>query len=90
MMIRRIVIYTGRVQGVGFRWTTNHLAKGFEVSGFIENRTDGTVYMVAEGNESVVEAFMNSISSRMTTNITDTMQSDGLYTGEFENFSVHY
>ena len=89
-MIRRIVIYTGRVQGVGFRWTTNHLAKGFEVSGFIENRTDGTVYMVAEGNESVVEAFMNSISSRMTTNIIDTMQSDGLYTGEFENFSVHY
>ncbi len=75
---------------MGFRWTTNHLAKGFEVSGFIENRTDGTVYMVAEGNESVVEAFMHSISSRMTTNIIDTMQSDGLYTGEFENFSVHY
>ncbi|MCH2371455.1 MAG: acylphosphatase [Pirellulales bacterium] len=89
-MIRRIVIYTGRVQRVGFRWTTNQLAKGFEVTGFIENRKDGTVYMVAEGNESVVDAFMESISSRMTTNIIDTMQSDGVFTGEFANFSVHY
>ena len=89
-MIRRIVIYTGRVQRVGFRWTTNQLAKGFEVTGFIEKRKDGTVYMVAEGNECVVDAFMESISSRMTTNIIDTMQSAGVFTGEFANFSVHY
>ena len=46
--------------------------------------------MVAEGNESVVDDFMESISSRMTTNIIDTMQSDGVFTGEFANFSVHY
>ena len=89
-MIRRDVIYKGRVQRVGFRWTVNHLAKGFDVSGFVENRSDGTVYMAVEGTENEVNAFMNSISARMTTNIIDTLIEQTDPKGNDTNFSVHY
>ena len=43
------VIFVGRVQGVGFRWTTKNLADGFEVTGYVKNLPNGTVEMVAEG-----------------------------------------
>ena len=89
-MIRRDVIYKGRVQRVGFRWTVNHLAKGFDVSGFVENRSDGTVYMAVEGSENEVNAFMNSISANMTTNIIDAVIKEAVPIGNDTSFSVHY
>ena len=89
-MIRRDVIYKGRVQRVGFRWTANHLAKDFDVSGFVENRSDGTVYMVVEGSESEVDGFMKAISARMTTNIIDTVIKEAVPTGNDASFSAHY
>ena len=42
-MIAKKVIFTGRVQGVGFRYTTKQIALGFDVSGTVKNLSDGTV-----------------------------------------------
>ena len=90
MMIRRDVIYTGRVQGVGFRWTTNHIAKDFDVVGTVENRNDGTVYMVVEGLEREVDAFMKEIGSRMALNVKDTEIRQGFALGNLDDFHVNY
>ena len=43
------ILYEGRVQGVGFRYTTKSVANGFEVTGTVRNLTDGRVELVAEG-----------------------------------------
>ena len=45
----RRIIFHGRVQGVGFRYTTHRIARGFPVTGFVRNLTDGTVELVACG-----------------------------------------
>ena len=89
-MIRRDVIYTGRVQGVGFRWTTNHIAKNYDVRGFVENREDGSVYMVAEGTEKDVEEFMIAIAENMGKNIKETRINQGRVGGDLTDFQVHY
>ena len=89
-MIRRDVIYTGRVQGVGFRWTTNHIAKNYDVRGFVENREDGSVYMVAEGTEKDVEEFMIAIAENMGKNIKETRVNQGRVDGDLTDFQVHY
>ena len=89
-MIRRDVIYIGRVQGVGFRWTTNHIAKDFDVVGTVENLSDGSVYMVVEGRENEVDAFMNAISERMASNLRDTKIQQGFALGHFDEFHVNY
>ena len=89
-MIRRDVIYTGRVQGVGFRWTTNHIAKNYDVRGFVENRQDGSVYMVAEGAEKDVEEFMIAIAENMGKNIKETRINQGRVGGDLTDFQVHY
>ncbi|MEL0096512.1 MAG: acylphosphatase [Planctomycetaceae bacterium] len=89
-MIRRDVIYTGRVQGVGFRWTTNRIAKNYDVRGFVENREDGSVYMVAEGAEKDVEEFMIAIAENMGKNIKETRINQGRVGGDLTDFQVHY
>ena len=61
-MIARRVIFEGRVQGVGFRYTTKDIAKGFEVCGTVKNLADGTVELEVMGEREEVEAFINEIA----------------------------
>ena len=46
----------GKVQGVGFRYYTEKRAKQYEIKGFVQNKTDGSVYIEAEGEDSDVRA----------------------------------
>ena len=55
------VFYSGRVQGVGFRYTVKALAQGFEVAGVVRNLPDGRVELVAEGERSELDAFRKAI-----------------------------
>ncbi|HUR45620.1 MAG TPA: acylphosphatase [Candidatus Saccharimonadales bacterium] len=55
------ILYEGRVQGVGFRYTTKALACGFEVTGTVRNMNDGRVELLAEGEREELEAFLESI-----------------------------
>lgn len=51
------VLYSGRVQGVGFRYTAKTIAAGFEITGTIRNLADGRVELAAEGCQAELEAF---------------------------------
>lgn len=48
----------GVVQGVGFRYTTVHLAEGMGVNGFVRNENDGSVYVEASGKQKKIESFI--------------------------------
>lgn len=53
--------FGGRVQGVGFRYTTKRLATGYEVAGTVRNLPDGRVELSVEGDKSELEAFLEGI-----------------------------
>jgi acylphosphatase len=55
------VFSEGNVQGVGFRWSVRHVAKGFDVTGSIRNLRDGRVELQAAGDEEEVRAFLEAI-----------------------------
>ncbi|MFD0893500.1 acylphosphatase [Luteolibacter ambystomatis] len=61
-MIAKRVIFEGRVQGVGFRYTTKDLARGFEVCGWVRNLPDGTVEMQMMGEKDELEDFLKEIT----------------------------
>jgi acylphosphatase len=68
---RRRVYFSGRVQGVGFRFTCQALARGFEVAGYVRNLPDGRVEVVAEGEPSELDDFLAAIRGEMGAYIKD-------------------
>jgi acylphosphatase len=58
----RDVWYAGRVQGVGFRAQVLGLARGYDLTGYVQNLSDGRVYLHVEGDEGEVEAFTDQIA----------------------------
>ena len=48
---------SGRVQGVGFRYSTMQTARSFGIKGFVINERDGSVYIEAEGSEPAIGLF---------------------------------
>lgn len=55
------ILYSGKVQGVGFRYTTKNVALGYEVTGLVRNLPDGRVELIAEGDAAELEAFHQGI-----------------------------
>jgi len=55
------IFYSGRVQGVGFRYTVKTVAAGFEATGQVRNLLDGRVELVAEGARAELEEFRQAI-----------------------------
>lgn len=52
-----IIIY-GKVQGVGFRYYAHRKAQELDIKGSIQNKSDGSVYIDAEGEEENIEQFI--------------------------------
>ena len=61
-MISLQVFYEGHVQGVGFRFTVRHIAKGFDVTGWVRNLPNGRVELQVTGEEDEVRAFVDRIA----------------------------
>ncbi len=55
------VLYSGNVQGVGFRYTVKSVATGFEVTGTVRNLPDGRVELLAEGAKEELDGFRQAI-----------------------------
>ena len=69
--VRRRVYYSGRVQGIGFRYTSRWLAQGRAVGGYVRNLPDGRVELVAEGEQAEVDALLDAIRQRLGDHIRD-------------------
>jgi len=63
------VIYSGQVQGVGFRWTTARIGRRFSVTGHVKNLPDRTVEIEAQGARAELEAFVAAVALEMKGNI---------------------
>ncbi len=61
-MIAQRVIFEGRVQGIGFRYTVKDLARGFDVCGWVKNLPDGSVELQVMGEPDELHAFIREIT----------------------------
>lgn len=77
-MTTKQVFYEGRVQGVGFRYTTKQIAMGFDVTGWVKNLPDGRVELQVEGEPDDVADFLEDLeeNSVLTGNIRGTEHHD--------------
>ena len=89
MAVRLRVYFSGRVQGVGFRYTVRMLSLEFDVTGWVKNLEDGRVEMLAEGERSELEAFQAAIpNAGLRRFIRDKQAYWSEGTGEFREFEI--
>jgi len=87
---RREVMYSGLVQGVGFRYTAQQIARRFSVRGFVRNLPDGRVELVAEGVTGELDRFLRSFESAMADYIRRADARELPATGEFDHFGIRH
>lgn len=87
-MQRTTVLFSGHVQGVGFRYTTHSIARQFEVTGYVQNLPDRRVELVAEGERKEIDAFLQDVRERFFNHIRDERIDTGPATGEFSGFEI--
>jgi len=88
--VRYDILFTGRVQGVWFRATTEEVARGFAVTGWVRNEPDGAVRCVAEGEAEELDRFVEAVREAKRANIDATRITPLKATGEFSGFTVRY
>ncbi|MBX3394249.1 MAG: acylphosphatase [Phycisphaerae bacterium] len=88
--VRQRILFTGRVQGVGFRQTTCLIARHHAVTGYVRNLPDGRVEAVVEGESAAIDSFRAAVVDEMRGFIRDVRSESGEASGEFEGFRVRY
>ena len=84
------VWFTGSVQGVGFRYSIRHIAKTFEVSGYVKNLADGRVELIAEGVSEELDRFLDAVQRRFQSHILDSNIIELPVTNQYSDFSIRY
>ena len=64
--IAKYIIFTGQVQGVGFRFTAFNTANRHQLTGFVRNLPDGTVEMLAQGPAQAIDDCIRDIEEEFS------------------------
>ena len=65
MKLRTRILYFGRVQGVGFRWNVAEIVKSFQLTGLVQNLSNGSVEVLLEGTDSEIKKASVAIDRKM-------------------------
>jgi len=81
----------GVVQGVGFRWHARQIARSLGLRGYVRNRHDRTVQVVAEGNERSLREFLSYLETGPSSAVVESVDAKWFPgTGEFTDFEVRF
>ena len=88
---RLIASVIGVVQGVGFRWFVLKAARGLDLKGYVMNRADGSVEVVAEGPRDRLERLLADLrAGPRSAVVRDVIVTWEPATGEFDGFDVGF
>lgn len=82
------VVVTGRVQGVGFRWSTRRAAERIGVTGWVRNRPDGAVEAHVEGPEARVDTMLSWLAQGPDDATVRNVEVEGAEPEELSGFGI--
>ena len=87
--VRKHIVFYGRVQGVGFRYTAKYLARSLELTGWVKNDWDGTVTMEVQGREQLINKLLTGLNHSRFISI-EWMDTEEIPLEEERSFDVKY
>ena len=88
--IAKHVIFKGRVQGVGFRYTTHRTASRYDLTGIVRNLPDGSVEAIMQGTDASIQACMDEIKDSFGGYIRDTQITGQPVNPQYRDFRITY
>ena len=88
--VRWHVIFIGRVQGVGFRFTCIEVGKRHDVSGWVKNLSDGSVEMIVEGKHNSIRDYVTDVCDSTHGRVDDREIVKSQATGEFQSMQIRH
>lgn len=85
--VRKHIVFHGRVQGVGFRYTAKYLARSLRLTGWVNNEWDGTVTLEIQGREALIQKLLVGLNSNQFITI-DWMDTEEIPLEQESSFKV--
>ncbi len=82
------ILFSGQVQGVGFRWTTERIASRLFLRGFVRNLPDGRVDVVVAGSAASIQQLIDKLQERFGSGMTDVQRHTFEGANEFTGFVI--
>ena len=87
-IIQAHILYTGTVQGVGFRYAVIHAARKLALAGWVKNLPDGRVELCVEGPEDKIKTLRQNINDRFNGYIKNQAETIHPPAGKFQDFQI--
>jgi acylphosphatase len=84
------ILFSGQVQGVGFRYTANRIARRYNLTGFVRNLPDGDVEMLAQGPERDIDTCIAEIQDDFAGYIRDTQIKPAAHNPRHTDFRITF
>ncbi len=84
------IIFTGRVQGVGFRFTAHSIANRYRLAGFVRNQPDGTVEMVVQGAAEDIDDCIADMKENLSGYIRETQIEETPCDVQYKEFKITF
>jgi acylphosphatase len=84
------VVFTGHVQGVGFRYTARNVARQHPVSGYVRNQPDGTVEMLVQGTPTDIDNCIQDVQQEFESYIRETRIEPAPYNPRYTSFEIAF
>jgi len=84
------ILFSGEVQGVGFRYTAHRIARRYNITGFVRNLPDGDVEMLAQGPEQDIKKYIADIQDSFKGYVQDTKIEPVPVNSQHTNFRIAF
>ncbi len=83
------LVYSGKVQGVGFRYTVKRIADNYNLTGWVRNLPDGKVDVFVQGEELSLSSFLKGVELYFKDNIRDKKMEEENFR-KLDGFQIRY
>ncbi len=88
--IAKQIIFKGRVQGVGFRYTTRRIAGRYDLTGYVKNLSDGSVEAVLQGTKLTIQSCLDDVQDTFGGYIRELKITDQPVNSQYHDFRITF
>lgn len=89
-IMQTTIIYSGQVQGVGFRYTASRLAQRYEITGYVRNLPDGDVELLVQGRAAEIDQFLAQLEEALGGYIHSRKRTDQAAGQLYHDFTIKH